>query len=201
MKIGIIGTGKMAKGLGRRWANAGHEVLFGSRDAEKAKALATEIGGNASGGSQQEAVNFSDVIVLAVPWDAAEATLKSLNGLAGKTLIETTNNFVDRNPVSTTERISGWAIGAKVVKAFNGVFWQILHGDPAAQARADVLIAGDDASAKQTTAQLVTDAGFNAVDMGGAKNAHFLEEWAFLVIELAYGQGMGTNIGLKVMKV
>lgn len=202
MKIGIIGTGRMASGLGKRWAKAGHEVFFGSRDPGKARQLAAEIGANAQGGSQAEAVAFSDTLLLATPWNATEDVLRGLGSLAGKVVIETTNNFVDQNPVSTTERIMAWAPGAKVVKAFNGVFWQIIHADPAqAKTRADVFIVGDDADAKAVTAQWVDAAGFHAVDLGAAKNAHHAEKLAFVIMELAYGQGLGTDIGLKLVKV
>lgn len=201
MKIGIIGTGKMGSGLGRRWANAGHEVMFGSRDPAKAQQLAAQIGANASGGSQADAVNFADVLVLVTPWDRTESVLRSLGSLRGKIVIETTNNYTDQNPLSTTERIMQWAPGAKVVKAFNGVFSQIIHADLAAQkARADVFIAGDDAGAKAITSQLVEDAGFRAVDAGPAKNARHLENMAFFIIELGYNQGWGTKAGFQVVQ-
>ncbi len=124
MKIGIIGTGRMSSGLGKRWVAGGHEVMFGSRDPAKARALAAQIGGGAHGGSQADAVSFAGVLLLATPFDQTEAALRDLGSLAGKVVIETTNNFVDKNPVSTTERIMQWSPGARVVKAFNGVFWQ-----------------------------------------------------------------------------
>lgn len=202
MKIGIIGTGRMASGLGRRWANAGHEVFFGSREPAKARQLAAAIGANAQGGSQAQAVSFSDTLLLTTPWDATEATLRSLGSLAGKVVIETTNNFVDQHPVSTTERIMSWAPGVQVVKAFNTIFWQILHADPAsAQSRPDVFIVGDAAAAKAVTAQWVAAAGFHAVDAGPASNAHHLENLAFFVIELAYSQQYGTDIGFQLVRV
>ncbi len=202
MKIGIIGTGRMSSGLGKRWVDAGHEVMFGSRDPVKAQALATQIGGGAHGGSQADAVNFADVLLLATPFDKTEAVLRDLGSLAGKVVIEITNNFVDSNPPSTTERIMQWSPGARVVKAFNGVFWQQIHSDPApTEQRPDVFMAGDDAAAKQIAAQWIEAAGYHAVDAGPAKNARHLENLAFFVIEMAYGQGMGPGVGLKLVKV
>ncbi len=62
-------------------------------------------------------------------------------------------------------------------------------------------MAGDDADAKQIAAQWIEAAGFHAVDAGSAKNAHHLENLAFFIVEMAYGQGMGSNIGLKLVKV
>ncbi len=202
MKIGIIGTGRMSGGLGKRWAKAGHDVMFGSRDPQKAQALAAQIGANAHGGSQQDAITFADVLLLATPFDKTEAALRELGSLAGKVLIETTNNYVDNNPVSTTERIMQWSPSARVVKAFNTVFWQIIHSDPAeAKSRPDVYIVGDDADAKEITAQWVEAAGFHAVDAGPAKNAHHLENLAYFIIEMGYQQKMGTDIGFKIVKI
>ena len=202
MKIGIIGTGRMASGLGKRWADAGHEVLFGSRVPDRARTLAAQIGGAAQGGSQADAVNFADVLLLATPFDQTEAVLRDLGSLAGKVVIEITNNFVDNDPASTTERIMQWSPGARVVKAFNGVFWQQIHAAPApADQRPDVFMAGDDAAAKQITAQWIEAAGYHAVDAGPAKNARHLENLAFFIIEMAYGQSMGPGAGLKIVQV
>jgi NADPH-dependent F420 reductase len=202
MKIGIIGAGNIGGGLGKRWLKAGHQVMFGSRDAEKARAFAAGLGANASGGSYADTAAFAKVVVLALPWDATEATVYDLGSLDGKIVIETTNNFADQVPTSTTERIMAWLPGAKVVKAFNTIFASIIASDVSDPARLpDVFLVGDDADAKKVVAQLARDAGFNSVDVGAAKNARHVENLAFAIIELGYGQGMGTNVNFKLIKV
>lgn len=67
MKVGIIGTGSMGTNLGKIWAEQGNEIFFGSRDPIRAKNLEDVVGNNAKGGTYHEAVEFSDVLVLAVP--------------------------------------------------------------------------------------------------------------------------------------
>ncbi len=202
MKIGIIGAGKIGGGLGKRWLKAGHEVMFASRDAAKAQKAAAQFGANARGGTYADAVAFADVLLLSVPWEATEAVVRGLGSLSGKILIETTNNFVDQNPASTTERVMAWAPDAKVVKAFNGIFAAIISSDVSDPASLpDIFLVGDDASAKMVVAQLAADAGFDSVDFGPAKNARHVENLAFAVVELGYGQGKGTNVGLKLVKV
>ncbi len=62
-------------------------------------------------------------------------------------------------------------------------------------------MAGDDTEAKQIAAQWIEAAGFHAVDAGPAKNARHLENLAFFIVEMAYGQGMGPNVGLKLVQV
>lgn len=91
LKIGVLGTGRMAGNLGKLWAAQGHQVFFGSRETQKARALAESVGPNVRGGTLAEAAAFGEVILLAVPWLAAEATLKTLGSLAGKILVDITN--------------------------------------------------------------------------------------------------------------
>lgn len=202
MNIGIIGTGNVGSSLGKRWTDAGHTVMFGSRDTEKAQELAGEVGGRSMGGTYQEAVDFGAVVVLAVVWDAVKDTLAGLTGLDGKVLIETTNNFGVPLQGSTTENIARWAKGAKVVKTFNTIFAEIINMSPDERAyRATAFMAGDDAGAKAITAQLISDAGFEPFDVGGAAAAHHLDKLASFIVEMGYGKGMGRYINYQVGKV
>lgn len=200
MKIGIIGTGNIGMGLAKRWLETGHEVLLGSRDALNGAARAEQIG--ASSGTYQAAVDFGEVVVLAVPWNVAESTLNGLNGLSGKVLLETTNKFNDPRPQTSTALIASWAVGAKVVKAFNTIFAQIIHMPPGERlARIDVQMVGDDADAKRLVAGLINDAGFKAVDVGKIANAHHLENLAAYVIEMGYGGGgMGPAVSVQIVR-
>lgn len=91
MQIGIIGTGKMASGLGQRWARYGHAVLFGSRTPEKACTLATQVGMAAHGGSYAEATAFGEAVLLAIPYVAVPEALASMEPVDGKVLIDCTN--------------------------------------------------------------------------------------------------------------
>src|SRR5215831_16471729 len=92
MKIAIIGgTGKEGRGLALRWARAGHEVAIGSRDAERARARAAELGGGIAGGDNAWAVERAEVALLTVPYAAHAETLRALvPSLAGKLLIDIT---------------------------------------------------------------------------------------------------------------
>lgn len=202
MKIGIIGTGRIGTAIGKRWVRAGHQVMFGSRDPQKAITSAERIGANASGGSYADAVNFGDVLLLSTPWNATREVLESLGSLEGKTLVDCTNNVTgDERGGSTSEQIAGWAKGAKVVKAFNTIFYQILDADPATvQERPTVFIAGDD-DAKPTVTQLVLDAGCEPIDVGPLSNTRYLDALAQLIIHLGYGRGMGQHIAYKLVQM
>lgn len=202
MKIGIIGTGKIGGAVGKRWVKAGHQVLFGSRDPQKATALAQSIGANASGGSYADAVHFGQVLLLSTPWTATREVLQSLGSLEGKTLVDCTNNVTgDEHGGSTSEQVAQWAKGAKVAKAFNTIFYQILEADPAtAPERPTVFVVGDD-DVKLTVTQLVLDAGCEPIDAGPLSNARYLDALAQFIIHLGYGRGMGQHITYKLMRV
>jgi 8-hydroxy-5-deazaflavin:NADPH oxidoreductase len=208
MNIGILGTGSMATGIGRLWAGKGHKIMFGSRDAAKAKKLASDIGPNCTGGSYAEAVAFAPVVLLAAKWPGAEETLKAAGSFEGKVLIDLTNplsadfmNLVVGYTTSAAEEVAKWAKGAKVVKAFNTVFSPLLTGDHNFNGnQPSVFLCSDDSGAKDTAAELVKSAGFDPVDGGPLENARFVEPMAQFLIRLAYQSGMGANISFKLLR-
>src|ERR687894_672722 len=91
MNISILGTGNMAAGLAVLFANAGHAVTLGSRDADKAKAVASKIGNGIVGAELAEAAGRADLVVLAVPFYGAADVISAAGNLTGKTLVDITN--------------------------------------------------------------------------------------------------------------
>lgn len=197
MQIGIIGTGRIASGVGQRLINAGHAVFFGSRDASKAQTVAQAIG--AQGGTQAEAVSFGEVIILAVPFGSVAEVVGDLPGLKGKIVIETANDLQGGSPLSSTERIQALIPEAKVIKAFNHIFAQVLAQETTQTTTA--FIAGDDKTAKAVVKPLIESIGFDVVDVGGAKEAMHLDHLVRFIIHLGYGLGMGTDLAFKLVKV
>lgn len=167
MRIGILGTGTLAVGLGAAWARAGHDVLVGGRSYDKAVAAAGRIGGSARAVTPAEAVAGRDAVLLAVLWEGVPDILRAAGAdegaLAGTPLIDPTNAVEHGAGVLRTadgraaaEHIADRAPGAHVVKAF--------HLFPADQWQAGrepvtVVMAGDDEAALRTTADLIRDAG------------------------------------------
>jgi len=207
MRIGIIGAGKMGGTLAKLWAAKGHAIMLGSRDPDKARAEAAEIGDNVSGGLNEEAAAFGDVVLIGVPWHAALATVKSIAGpLAGKTVIDITNPVGEGMSVavghttSAAEEIAKVATGAHVVKAFNGIHFRTLDNPIFEGHKADVYYCGDNAESKQKVAQLITDAGFEPVDTGALQEARLLEPFAMLWIRLAFVHGWGPDFAFKILR-
>jgi 8-hydroxy-5-deazaflavin:NADPH oxidoreductase len=189
MKIGVIGTGKMGGGLGQALAAAGHEVMVGSRDPDRAKEAARNIGA-VGGGSYQEATKDADLVVLAIPWGAVSETLQGLD-LAGKILLDITNPFgpgglVDVEP-SSSEEVQRLAPGAKVVKGWNTVYSRNMTQPDFDGINASVFICGDDQKAKEAVIGLAKDIGFDPVDVGSLASAAALTHLIGVMGELRWG--------------
>src|SRR5687768_253597 len=165
MDITIIGTGNMARGIATRVLAGGHGVTLLGTSADKARALASELGDGARAGAVGDAL--TDTVVLALPYGAVAGVLGRYEGsLDGKVLVDITNpvDFETFSPLdldagSAAEEIAARAPGADVVKAFNTTFaGTLVEGEVAGQPL-DVLIAADDEQAKQAVTQLVEDGG------------------------------------------
>lgn len=207
MKIGIIGTGSMGNGLGYIWAEKNHEIMFGSRDPVNAEKLARASGANVSGGTYEDAAQFGDIVVLAVPWSAVKETIPILGDLSGKIIIDCTNAVAPHlgglligHTISAAEKIAEWAKEAKIIKAFNSLGAENLTKLQFGSQNASTFICGDDLDAKSIVRKLGEEIGFDVVDAGPLENARLIEPLAMLWINLAYKQGMGTDIAFKLLR-
>lgn len=207
MKIAIIGTGSVGSALGRGLAQAGHEVVFGVRDTGKPQVgkLVEEAGARSD--SIAAAVSAAEVVVLAMPWGAAQEVIQTAGGLSGKIVLDCINplkpdlsGLETGDARSAAEQVAVWAPGARVVKIFNSTGAGNMADPVYGEDRATMLYCGDDAGAKEVAAQLAADLGFEPVDAGPLSAAYLLEHAAMLWIHLAYGAGLGRNIAFKLMR-
>lgn len=202
MSISIIGAGNMAKGLAARFASAGHTVTLASRDESKAETVAREVGNGVSSASIASAAKSADIVVLAVPFDAVGEVIEAAGGFVGKIVVDITNpmkadfsGLSIGHTTSAAEEIQKRAPKAKVVKAFNTIFAQVLqNGGQAAGRPATVFVAGDDVAARAAVVDLARSAGFETLETGALATARYLEPAAALNITLGYGLGHGTDI-------
>ena len=116
MNIGIIGSGRVGGTLGRRFAEQGHELVFGVRSQQSAKvqALISELGGRARAVPVAEVATTTDIVFLTTPWGAAEQAIADAGDLSGKIVVDCTNPIgVDGLLVGTRtsagELVAGWA--------------------------------------------------------------------------------------------
>lgn len=207
MKITVLGAGNVGGTLGKGWAKKGHQVFFGVRhpDNEKTQNLLKDIGSNASAGTNDEAIAFSDIIVLALPWQVVPRVLETAD-FSDKIIIDATNplkpDFSGLEigfDTSGAEKVAQWAKGAKVFKSFNQTGWEnmenpLYDGKPSA-----MLVCGDDDEAKSTVLQLVEDIGFEAIDAGKLEVARLIEPFGMTWIHLAM-KGMERDWALQIVR-
>ena len=186
MKIGIIGSGNIGSTLGTLWAQAGHQVLFSSRHPEKLQPLVEKVGPRARAGTVQEAIAFGDVILIAVPYGSMPQISKDYaKDLAGKVVMDTGNAVLRRDgEIGAEAREKGVGLttqrllpGAKVVRAFNTLGVNRLRNDAhRPEGRIGIPMAGDDQEALKIASQLVRDAGFDPVVLGGMDKSRLFEQ-------------------------
>jgi len=190
MKIAIIGgTGKEGSGLAIRWALAGHDILIGSRDPERAKARAAELRQRTGkipivGADNREAAALAGVVVLAVPSTGLGETLPPLReACQGKLVVSTVVPLTFGGPRLFTPPTAGSAAeeaqallgsGARLVAAFHHIAAQELAETDSA-IDCDLLHCGGDAGSKQTVTDLAKSLGLRAIDVGPLSNAALLE--------------------------
>ena len=198
MQIAVIGTGNMGTGLASILAKAKHDVVIGSRDMAKAATLASQIGYGVTGGDIEAAAKMADIIILATPFPFAVQTLKAAGDLSKKIIIDISNPITPDFQgltvgltTSAAEEIQKLAPQAKVVKAFNTIFAQLLPNEAREGKTLQVFIAADDAGAKTEVSALVKSLGFDAVDAGPLSNSRFIEPIAEMNIHFGYFLGWG----------
>ncbi len=167
--IAIIGTGQVSNALGPRFAELGHDIVYGSRDPSRdaVKQLVARTGHGASATTPAEAAAGADIVVLAVPGKAIEAVTKSLGDLAGKIIIDPTNAlrrgedglFELGVETSNAALIQGWAPDAYVVKAFNTLNWRTMADPESAGGPVSLHLVGESAEATAVVANMVEGIG------------------------------------------
>lgn len=178
--IAIIGgTGDLGSGLAKRWAAAGYSVVIGSRTREKAEAAAAEIGGGVRGADNVTAAAEGGIVVLSVPFASHHTTLEEIkSAVGGKIVIDAVVPLVPPK-VATAQppaegsaaKIAAGILGeaAQVVSAFHNVGASKLHsGQPI---ECDVLVFGDNKTARDQVIVLVDAIGLRGVDGGMLANS------------------------------
>ncbi len=193
MKIGILGSGDVAKALAAGFLKHGHEVMLGTRDPAK---LADWKAKNraAQTGSFAEAAKSGELVVLAVKGTVAPEALRAAGqaNLSGKVIIDATNPIADAAPVngvlkfftshdeSLMERLQREFAAARFVKAFNSVGNSLMINPIFKAGKPTMFICGNDDAAKQTVRGILDQFGWETADMGKAEAARAIEPLCML---------------------
>lgn len=191
MHIAIIGKGNVGTALQAGLSQLGHQVRAVGRDAQLV----------------HQAALASELIILAMPFSETDNVVTALGVAAnGKVVVDATNLLTDSLHLaagfdtSGAEQLQAKLPAARVVKAFNTSFAGTMASGHVKGEQLVGLVAGDDTAAKQTVLEIVDALGFDAVDAGPLQMARYLEPMALLNIRLAYVQGLGPNMGFRLVR-
>jgi predicted dinucleotide-binding enzyme len=183
MRIAIVGPGRIGSNCARQFAKAGHEVVLTfSRDQGKLEQTAADVGGSA-GADPAEAVAGADVVVFSVPWRVIDEALAQVGSLAGKIVIDTTNQFgadgwIELPSGETAAQHNAARMpGARYTKSFN-TLTAGFQGEVAGRQgdeRVVQWVCGDDPEASAIVCALIEEAGYAAVDLGGTATCQVME--------------------------
>jgi len=194
MKIGILGSGNVAKALADGFLKHGHEVMLGTRTAANLAEWAAQ-NPKARVGSFADAAKFAELAVLAVKGANAADALRAAGAaanLAGKPVIDTTNPIADAPPVngvlkfftsldeSLMERLQREFTGIHLVKAFNSVGSACMIDPKFKGGRPTMFICGNDEAAKGTVGKILDQFGWEIANMGQAEAARAIEPLCML---------------------
>lgn len=190
-KVGIIGDGNVGSALRSGLQRAGYDARTVGKEP----------------GQVKETGRWADVVILAVPYGAVGDAIAELgDGITGKTLVDVTNALTEDMQLASgcttsgAEALQQQARGARVVKAFNTQFAQHMDSGAVGGQQLTTFVAGDDAMAKAQVMEMARDIGFDAVDAGPLHNARLLEPLGYFNIQMGYVLGLGTQIGLKLIR-
>ncbi len=169
MKIAVLGAGAVGSTIGRLWHAAGHDVTFAARHATRPRALAAELGERAHAASVAGAVAGAEVVLVAVPALAVTGALQAAGPLDGRIVIDAANSL--ERGVFGQQQLSLRSLTeafprARWARAFNSLNVNVMADDNHREPPWVLFLSGDQ-EAKPVVAQLIRDAGFDPVDLGG----------------------------------
>lgn len=211
MNIGIIGSGGVGQQLAKDLIRLGHAAMIGTRDTGKLEEFSTANPG-VKLGSNADAANFGEIVLLATKWDGTKAALELVGteNLSGKVVVDITNalDFSSGKPAlalgwntSAGELVQSWLPDSHVVKALNIVGaatmlnpTTVIGGEP------DMFIGGNDADAKKTVAGLLESVGWGVIDLGDITTSRYIEPLAMIWMTYGFNSGWKKTVhGFKLI--
>jgi hypothetical protein len=214
--IGILGgTGDQGRGLARRFALAGHQVIIGSRSLERAAAAAQEIGHGVQGHANADAARGASVVIAAVPWEGHGDLLSGLAAeLAGKIVVDCVNplGFDQRGAYalpaaeggpaegSAAQQAAALLPGSRVVAAFHHVSAVLLLDPEVDTIDLDVMVLGDDREATDLVQALAARIpGVRGIYAGRLRNCGQIEALTANLVSI--NRRYKAHAGLRVTDI
>jgi predicted dinucleotide-binding enzyme len=198
MKIAVLGMGHIGGTIGRKWAAAGHRVVFGVRDPANASGADAE---NSNVDTVANAVDGADAVLFAVPGSALGGVLaEHAAALDGKLLIDAANNIGGSGPTHQLPLFEQHVPNASVYRAFNSLGWENFANPQFGSERADLFYSGPDGPSRATIERLIEEIGLRPIYVGdGTAGADTVDHVLRLWFALAIGQKRGRHLAFRVL--
>lgn len=202
MNIAIIGTGNVGGALATNWSKKGHHINLGVQDVSNFKGQELLNNLNTQVYTMNEAVQRSEIILIATPPTAIFSIIEMMGEVSGKVVIDATNAVMKSpEPYTTVYHALADKTNADVVKCFNTTGFENMLNPIYNGEAIDMFMAGDSENAKSVAKQLSFDCGFGTcIDFGKSDKVELLEKFALSWINLAIMQGHGRNLAFKVVR-
>ncbi|MDW3563482.1 NADP oxidoreductase [Enterobacter cloacae] len=182
--IGIIGAGAIGQAFARQLVKANlNVILSNSRGPDSLATVVEMLGNRARAGTVQQAAE-AEIVFISTNWNSTESALRGLD-FEGRILIDATNpvllpgfTLAELGGKNSSQLVTKWARGARVVKAFNTILANVLAQDPVQSGgRRVVFISGDHTDAKSEVEQLVAHIGFATIGLGSLETGGYLQQF------------------------
>jgi len=207
MSVSILGAGNVGIALATAFTRKGESVVLGVPNPGKYQRVVDSLGHLASLTDVASAIAASDVVVLAVPYQAALAIAASMADWQDKILVDATNPLATGltglmlgTTESGAEAIAAAAVGARVVKAFNTTGAENMLDSHYAGGQPWMPVCGNDEDACQRVVALASLIGFDAVAVGDLSAARYLEPFAMTWIHMAIKRGFGRRFAFSIVR-
>jgi hypothetical protein len=202
MNIAILGAGNIAGALGKKWIEAGNNVVFGvrNRNSPKAVALKNYLADRAELSEIPQAIAAAEIVLFATSWAAVtEIAAANAAALPHKIIIDATNNF-GGEVVSSIPTLTNQAPGAQVFRAFNALGWENFTNPVYGSVMVDLFYCGADSAGRENVEALIRQVGLRPVYLGGLEMLPVADALGSLWVTLAFRRGWGRGIALKLLE-
>lgn len=205
-QVSILGTGKMGTAVGRKLAQAGVRVVYGSRNPSENADKFADLA-NVSVVDYARACADSDCVIVAVPWvHTLDLMHQHHQALSDKVVVDMTNPtnadwsyLVTSGDKSAAEEITDASTSARVVKAFNGILADNFAQPNFSGEPAQAFYCGNDDEAKSAVRELIDLCGYAPIDCGSLEIARYLEPLAMWWVQMAFWEEWGNEFRIKLV--
>jgi 8-hydroxy-5-deazaflavin:NADPH oxidoreductase len=202
LTIAVLGAGNIGGTLGRKWVAAGHKVAFGVSDSNgsRAQSLRAELGDITIGSLGDVLSTNPDVVVMALPGGAMDATITTYAAqLDGRIIIDATNRMGGGGAMNSFATFREHTPRAHTFRAFNSLGWENFADPLFDGVQADLFYCGPEGEARTAVEQMIADVGLRPVCLGGVDQVGLVDSVASLWFALALGQKKGRHLAFKVL--